>query len=40
MYDGVGGLEDCRVGDGGGWAARGGLYLPQRHREQCCVFMK
>ena len=29
-----------RIGCGGARAAEGGLYLPLRHRQQCCVFSK
>ena len=25
---------------GGGWVAKGGLYFPLGHRQQCCVFSK
>ena len=31
-----GGWEESGVGSWGGWAARGRLYLPQGHRQQCC----
>ena len=30
-----------QVGSGaGGWVAKGGLYLPLGHRQQCCIFSK
>ena len=28
------------MGGGGGWVAKGGLFLPLVHRQQCCVFSK
>ena len=34
---GAGEWEDCGVS---GWVARGGLYLPLGHRQQCGVFSK
>ena len=32
-----GGWEGRRVGGEGMWVARGMLYLPLGHRQQCCV---
>ena len=36
----VDGWEGGEVGSGGGWVAKGGLYLPLGHKQQCCVFSK
>ena len=42
MMGWVGGWELGRgkVGDGGGWVAEDGLYLPLGQIQQCCVFSK
>ena len=44
MYKGwAGGWEEVgwwEGGGGGGWEAEGGLHLPLRHRQWCCIFSK